>query len=88
MTSLAPSDARWSAVARPIPREAPVTIATRPWRGRDEADCESVVAAAMSKMRYLTSNSLIRMVRWSVNVRWKIKELLVAEVYAGTLTDI
>lgn len=29
MMSLAPSEARWSEMARPIPREPPVTIATR-----------------------------------------------------------
>lgn len=34
MTSLAPREARWRAMARPIPREAPVTMATRSWRGR------------------------------------------------------
>lgn len=33
MTSLAPSEARWRAIARPIPREAPVTIEIRSWRG-------------------------------------------------------
>lgn len=31
MMSLAPSEARWSEMARPIPREPPVTIATRSW---------------------------------------------------------
>ena len=37
MTIFAPSEARWSAVARPMPREAPVTIAIRSWRGRGVA---------------------------------------------------
>lgn len=35
MTSLAPREAKWSAVARPIPRDAPVTMATRSWSGKD-----------------------------------------------------
>ncbi len=35
MTSLAPREAKWSAMARPIPREAPVTMATRSWSGRE-----------------------------------------------------
>ena len=35
MTSLAPREAKWSAMARPIPREAPVTMATRSWSGKD-----------------------------------------------------
>lgn len=29
MTSLAPKEAKWSAIPLPIPREAPVTMATR-----------------------------------------------------------
>lgn len=33
--SLAPREAKWSAMALPIPREAPVTMATRSWSGKD-----------------------------------------------------
>jgi len=33
MTIRAPREARWIAISRPIPREEPVTIATRSWRG-------------------------------------------------------
>lgn len=31
MTSLAPNEAKWSAIALPIPREEPVTMATLSW---------------------------------------------------------
>ncbi|KAL0911040.1 hypothetical protein M5K25_019143 [Dendrobium thyrsiflorum] len=31
----APREARWRAMARPMPRVAPVTMATRPFNGRD-----------------------------------------------------
>lgn len=33
MTSLAPKVAKWRAIARPMPRDAPVTIATLSWSG-------------------------------------------------------
>lgn len=39
MTRFAPREWRWTAMARPMPREAPVTIAVRPSNGS--------VAAAM-----------------------------------------
>lgn len=50
MTSLAPREARWKAMARPIPREDPVTMATRPSSGSESEDfaaaAEAVVIAA------------------------------------------
>lgn len=36
MTSLAPSEAKWTAMALPMPRDEPVTMATRSWSGRED----------------------------------------------------
>lgn len=48
MMILAPRDARWREMARPMPREPPVTIATRSWSGRK--DWVIVCAAAFDSV--------------------------------------
>lgn len=48
MMSLAPSEARCSEIARPIPRDPPVTIATRSWSlSGGDGDGGCVLASAM-----------------------------------------
>ena len=42
MRSLAPSDAKWRAMAFPIPREAPVTMATLSLRGNMAEASEAI----------------------------------------------
>lgn len=54
MMSLAPSEARWSEMARPIPREPPVTIAIRSWSlsGDGGGGCVAGVAFASAMDLY------------------------------------
>ncbi len=56
-TSLAPREAKWSAMARPIPREAPVTMATRSWSGEDGAPVLAVLLVSEAIIRLETGEN-------------------------------